>query len=60
MTALKSLTFTTMPVMGGNPTLDRRANVIARLEDRSACSAIRTTAPCTNVGQEGRSADTGR
>jgi SOS-response transcriptional repressor LexA len=34
MTALKSLTFTTMPVMGGNPTLDRRANVIARLEEQ--------------------------
>jgi hypothetical protein len=34
MTALKSLTFTTMPVIGGNPTLDRRANVIARLEEQ--------------------------
>lgn len=34
MAVLKSLTFTTMPTPGGNPTLDRRARVIARLEEQ--------------------------
>jgi hypothetical protein len=34
MAVLKSLTFTTMPTPGGNPTLDRRAKVIARLEEQ--------------------------
>jgi hypothetical protein len=34
MVVLKSLTFTTMPTLGGNPTLDRRARVIARLEEQ--------------------------
>jgi hypothetical protein len=34
MTALKSLTFTTLPKVGANPTMDRRANVIARLEEQ--------------------------
>jgi hypothetical protein len=34
MALLKSLTFTTMPTLGGNPTLDRRARVIARLEEQ--------------------------
>jgi hypothetical protein len=34
MPALKSLTFTTMPVIGANPTVDRRANIIARLEEQ--------------------------
>ena len=34
MTTLKSLTFTTLPKVGSNPTQDRRANVIARLEDQ--------------------------
>lgn len=33
MTALKSLTFTAMPT-SGDPTLDRRARVIARLEEQ--------------------------
>ena len=32
--ALKSLTFTTLPSQGGNPILDRRAKVIARLEEQ--------------------------
>ena len=35
MTALKSLTFTTLPQSGSNPTLDRRANAIARLEEQT-------------------------
>ena len=34
MAVLKTLTFTTMPTPGGNPTLDRRARVIARLEEQ--------------------------
>jgi hypothetical protein len=32
MSALKSLTFTTLPKIGANPILDRRTNMIARLE----------------------------
>ena len=31
---LQSLTFTAMPTQGANPTLDRRAKVIARLEEQ--------------------------
>ena len=31
---LKSLTFTTLPKIGANPALDRRAKMIARLEER--------------------------
>ena len=34
MNTLKSLTFTAMPTQGANPTLDRRAKVIARLEEQ--------------------------
>ncbi len=34
MSALKSLTFTTIPKIGANPTLDRRTNMIARLEEQ--------------------------
>jgi len=34
MTALKSLTFTTVPKIGANPALDRRAKVIERLEEQ--------------------------
>jgi hypothetical protein len=34
MIALKSLTLTTMPSIGINPTLDRREKVIARLEEQ--------------------------
>ena len=34
MTALKSLTFTTLPKFGANPVLDRRTNVIGRLEEQ--------------------------
>ena len=34
MNALKSLTFTTLPTKDGNPILDRRAKVIARLEEQ--------------------------
>jgi hypothetical protein len=34
MNTLKSLTFTTVPKVGANPTLDRRAKVIERLEEQ--------------------------
>jgi hypothetical protein len=34
MTALKSLTFTTLPKPSANPTLERRAKIIARLEEQ--------------------------
>jgi hypothetical protein len=34
MSALKSLTFTTLSKIGVNPTLDRRTNIIARLEEQ--------------------------
>src|ERR1700730_2134334 len=35
MSALKSLTFTTLPKIGANPTLDGRMNMIARLEEQN-------------------------
>ena len=34
MTTLKSLTFTTLPKPTVNPTLDRRAKIVARLEEQ--------------------------
>jgi hypothetical protein len=34
MSALRSLTFTTLPKIGASPTLDRRTNIIARLEEQ--------------------------
>src|SRR5438552_18512042 len=34
MGALRSLTFTTIPKIVANPTLDRRTNIIARLEEQ--------------------------
>ena len=34
MAVLKSLTFTTIPTTGGNPVLDRRTKIIARLEEQ--------------------------
>jgi hypothetical protein len=34
MSALRSLTFTTLPKIGANPTLDRRAKMIAQLEEQ--------------------------
>jgi hypothetical protein len=35
MAVLKSLTFTTIPNPGGNPVLDRRTKIIARLEEQN-------------------------
>lgn len=34
MGVLKSLTSTSLPAIGANPTLDRRAKIIARLEEQ--------------------------
>jgi hypothetical protein len=34
MSALRALTFTTLPEIGANPALDRRAKMIARLEEQ--------------------------
>jgi hypothetical protein len=34
MTALKSLTFTSLPKPSVDPTLDRRAKIVARLEEQ--------------------------
>jgi hypothetical protein len=34
MAVLKSLTFTALPASGGNPILDRRTKIIARLEEQ--------------------------
>jgi hypothetical protein len=34
MSALRSLTFTTIPKIGANPTFDRRAKIIALLEEQ--------------------------
>ena len=34
MAVLKSLTFTTLPTLSANPTLDRRTRTIARLEEQ--------------------------
>ena len=39
MTILKSLTLTTLPTIGANPTLDRRARIIARLEEQKSLLA---------------------
>jgi hypothetical protein len=39
MIALKSLTFTTMPSLDANPTLDRRQKIIARLEEQRKLAA---------------------
>src|SRR6516164_1494491 len=47
MGALRSLTFTTIPKIVANPTLDRRTNMIARLEEQKLLlndpNYIRTT-----------------
>jgi hypothetical protein len=34
MAILKNLTFTTLPTTGGNPILDRRTKIVARLEEQ--------------------------
>src|SRR4029077_5994229 len=52
MSALKSLTFTTLPKIGANPTLDRRTNMIARLEEQKVLlkdpNYIRTVRTCSD------------
>ena len=42
MSALKSLTFTTLPKPSANPTLDRRTKIIARLEEQKRLLADST------------------
>jgi hypothetical protein len=39
MAILKSLTLTTLPATGANPALDRRARIIARLEEQKSLLA---------------------
>jgi hypothetical protein len=62
MTTLKSLTFTTVPKIGANPTLDRRAKVIERLEEQklllndptpAKSGAISVGAPMNNPAEAG-------
>jgi hypothetical protein len=55
MTALKSLTFTTLPKIGANPTMDRRANIVARLEEQSCLCSNRA-----DVGEKGWATNAGR
>ena len=56
MTALKSLTFTTLPKIGANPTLDRdRTSRRTKAAQRSKLHPHRS-----DVGQEGRTANPGR
>ena len=53
MNTLKSLTFTTLPTQGANPILDRRAKVIARLEEQKLILKTQTTLGQSGVGEEG-------
>jgi hypothetical protein len=60
MSALKSLTFTTIPKIGANPTLDRRTNIIARLEEQKLLlndpNYIRTVRSWVKSAHAGRQA----
>ena len=61
MNALKSLTFTTLPTQGANPILDRRAKVIARLEEQKLIlKDPNYTRTKSIVGEEGRRKGHGR
>jgi hypothetical protein len=40
MTALKSLTFTTLPKAGANPVLNRRTTILARFEEWPAPGSV--------------------
>src|SRR6476646_6347057 len=61
MTALKSLTFTTLPTQGANPILDRRAKVISRLRGAEADSKRpELHSQKSDLGQEGRRKSDGR
>jgi hypothetical protein len=48
--ALKSLTFTTLTKIGTNPVLDRRARIIARLEEQKALLADPTFTRTIKIG----------
>ena len=55
MTVLKSLTFTAMPKLGRNPTLNRRTATLARLEEQKLlladASYVRVTQRWTGKGE---------
>ena len=54
MTALKSLTFTTLPQVTANPTLDRRNRIVARLEEQKLLLAkFQLHSHRQNDGEEG-------
>jgi hypothetical protein len=52
MTLMKSLTFTTVPKPGANPTHDRRAKIIERLEEQKLL--LNDPAYKRTIGEEGR------
>jgi len=54
MSALKSLTFTTLPKIGANPTLDRRTNMIARLEEQKLLLSDPLHSDFADLGEEER------
>jgi hypothetical protein len=54
MSALKSLTFTTLPKIGANPTLDRRTNMIARLEEQKPAERSELYSDFADLGEEER------
>ena len=54
MNTLKSLTFTTLPTQSGNPILDRRAKVIARLEAKADFERPELYPNESIMGKEGR------
>ena len=61
ITALKSLTFATLPTQGANPILERRAKVIARLRGAKADPERPELQPNkSEVGAEGRRKGDGR
>ena len=60
MSALNSLTFTTLPKIGANPTLDRRTNMIARLEEQKILLNDPNYSHRAALGEKGGSAHAGR
>jgi hypothetical protein len=57
MTSLKSLNIVPLPKSGGNPTLDRRARIIARLEEQKLLlndSAYMRSVRSWSKGDDGR------
>jgi hypothetical protein len=60
MTALKSLTFTSLPKPSVNPTLDRRTKIIARLEEQKRLLADATYMRSVRVLQKDDSGEANR